>query len=46
MIYTDIDPALLPAARRNVLATLIGLLDQGRVAVRGGISAGAVFELV
>jgi hydroxyacylglutathione hydrolase len=46
MIYTDIDPALLPAARRNVLATLIGLLDQGRVAVRSGISAGAVFELV
>ena len=45
-IYTDVDPALLPAARRNVLATLIGLLDEGRVAVRGPLSAVAVFELV
>jgi len=45
-IYTDIDPALLPAAQRNVLATLIGMLDQGRVAVRGRLSAEAVFELV
>jgi hydroxyacylglutathione hydrolase len=44
-IYTDVDPGLLPAARRNVLATLIGLLDQGRVAVRGRLSAAAVFEL-
>jgi hydroxyacylglutathione hydrolase len=44
-IYTEVDPGLLPAARRNVLATLIGLLDQGRVAVRGPLSAAAVFEL-
>ncbi|MFQ5565286.1 MAG: MBL fold metallo-hydrolase [Paracoccaceae bacterium] len=44
-IYTDVDPALLPAARRNVLATLIGLVDEGRVAVRGRLSARAVFEL-
>ena len=44
-IYTDVDPVLLPAARRNVLATLIGLLDEGRVAVRGALSAAAVFEL-
>jgi hydroxyacylglutathione hydrolase len=44
-IYTDVDPVLLPAARRNVLATLIGLLDEGRVAVRGALSALAVFEL-
>jgi hydroxyacylglutathione hydrolase len=44
-IYTDVDPALLPAARRNVLATLIGLLDEGRVAVRGPLSAVAEFEL-
>ena len=44
-IYTDVDPELLPAARRNVLATLIGLLDQGRVAVRGPLSDAAVFEL-
>jgi hydroxyacylglutathione hydrolase len=45
-IYTDVDPMLLPAARRNVLATLIGLLDEGRVAVRGRLSAMAAFELV
>lgn len=45
-IYTDVDPVLLPAARRNVLATLIGLLDEGRVATRGPLSAMAVFELI
>ena len=44
-IYTDVDPRLLPAARRNVLATLIGLLDEGRVAARGPLSAVAEFEL-
>ena len=43
-IYTEADPVLLPAARRNVLATLIGLLDEGRVATRGPLSAVAVFE--
>jgi len=43
--YTDVDPALLPAARRNVLAGLIGLMDQGRVRPRGALSADAVFEL-
>jgi hydroxyacylglutathione hydrolase len=45
-IYTDVDPQLLPAARRNVLATLIGLMDEGRVVTRGGLSAEAVFALV
>jgi hydroxyacylglutathione hydrolase len=45
-IYTDVDPVLLPAARRNVLATLIGLLDEGRVEVRGRLSAVAAFELI
>jgi hydroxyacylglutathione hydrolase len=44
-IYTELDPALLPAARRNVLATLIGLADEGRVGAPGKLSAGAVFEL-
>ena len=44
-IYTEVDPVLLPAARRNVLATLIGLLDEGRVKARGTLSAGADFEL-
>ncbi len=44
-IYTDVDPALLPAAARNVLASLIGLADQGRVACDGPIGADAVFRL-
>lgn len=42
-IYTDVDPRLLPAARRNVLATLIGLMDEGRVVTRGGLAADATF---
>jgi hydroxyacylglutathione hydrolase len=45
-IYTDVDQRLLPAARRNVLATLIGLVDLGRVKPRGALSPEAVFELV
>jgi glyoxylase-like metal-dependent hydrolase (beta-lactamase superfamily II) len=44
-IYTDVDPALLPAAERNVLASLIGLADQGRVACDGPVAADAVFRL-
>ncbi|HSF96015.1 MAG TPA: MBL fold metallo-hydrolase [Thermohalobaculum sp.] len=44
-IYTDVDSRLLPAARRNVLATLIGLMDEGRVVTRGPLSAAAVFAL-
>ncbi|MHA1114544.1 MAG: MBL fold metallo-hydrolase, partial [Alphaproteobacteria bacterium] len=44
-IYTDVDPRLLSAARRNVLASLIGLMDEGRVTVRGPLSAAAEFEL-
>ena len=44
-IYTDVDPALLPAAERNVLASLIGLADRGRVACDGPIAADAVFRL-
>jgi len=34
-IYADIDPALWPAARRNVLATLLWLAETGRVAAEG-----------
>lgn len=45
-IYTDIDRALLGAARRNVLASLIGLADQGRVDCAGGIRVDGVFALV
>ena len=45
-IYTDVDPALLGAAQRNVLASLIGLSDQGRVQAQGGIAVDAVFEKI
>ena len=45
-IYTDLDPALLPAAERNVLASLIGLADRGRVSSDGPVAADAVFRLV
>jgi hydroxyacylglutathione hydrolase len=44
-IYTDVAPALLPAAARNVLATLIGLLDEGRVVTRGPLSGAVEFAL-
>ena len=44
-IYTDVNPALLPAAQRNVLAALIGLLDEGRVVTRGPLHVAAEFAL-
>lgn len=44
-IYTDVDPRLLPAAERNVLASLIGLADQKRVVCRGPVAVDAVFAL-
>lgn len=44
-IYTDVDSALLPAAARNVLATLIGLADQNRVVSHGTVAADAIFGL-
>lgn len=44
-IYTEVDPRLMPAAARNVLASLIGLADQGQVRPQGRIAADAVFEL-
>ncbi len=44
-VYIDVDQALLPAAQRNVLATLIGLADEGRVRPRGPLSVAALFEL-
>jgi hydroxyacylglutathione hydrolase len=34
-LYTDVSPALWPAARRNVLATLIWLAEEGRLACDG-----------
>ena len=44
-IYPDLDPALMRAARRNVLATLLWLMEEGRVRPRGPLSAEAAFEL-
>ena len=46
LIYTDIDQALMGAAKRNVLASLIGLTDQGRVRVSGSIAVDAEFTAI
>ncbi|WP_421907560.1 MBL fold metallo-hydrolase [Mameliella sp.] len=43
-IYTDVPPALLPAASRNVLAHLIDLTSKSRVAPVGELSVDAVFR--
>ena len=43
-IYTDVAPALLPAAARNVLAHLIDLTERGRAVAPRGISEHAVFH--
>lgn len=43
-VYRDLDPRLLPAAARNVLATLLGLLAEGRVECPGPLSARAEFR--
>jgi hydroxyacylglutathione hydrolase len=45
-VYRDTDPRLLPAAARNVLATLLGLLAEGRVDCPGSLSAMAEFRPV
>lgn len=45
-IYTDIDPALLPAAARNVLAHLLDLSSGGRLSVQGPIIQDARFTLL
>jgi len=44
-IYADVDPALHGAASRNVLSTLIGLLDDGRVGHEGPLGPKALFAL-
>lgn len=43
-IYTDVAPALLPAAARNVLAHLIDLTTRARIAPQGPLHATALFE--
>lgn len=45
-IYTDVPAALLPAAERNVIAHLIDLTVQNRIAPIGPLSADARFSLV
>jgi glyoxylase-like metal-dependent hydrolase (beta-lactamase superfamily II) len=45
-VYTDVSPALLPAAARNVLAHLIDLADRNLVVSRGPIAADTLFDLI
>ncbi len=45
-IYVGLDPALRPAAARNVLAHLIDLVERGVVRPEGDLSAGARFALI
>lgn len=44
-IYTDVDPALLPAASRNVLAHLIDLAQKGRVTHAAPLAEDTVFHV-
>ncbi|GFE64109.1 MBL fold metallo-hydrolase [Litoreibacter roseus] len=44
-IYTDVDPALLPAAERNVLAHLIDLAARNVVKADGNVARDARFSL-
>lgn len=44
-IYTDVEPVLLPAARRNVLAHLVDLTLRNRVSALPALQAGATFAL-
>ena len=44
-IYTDIDPRMIPAAARNVLAHLVDLTVKSRVAPEGELTADAAFGL-
>ncbi len=45
-IYTDVDPRLLPAATRNVLAHLIDLSTRELVSPKGAIAEDTQFRLV
>jgi glyoxylase-like metal-dependent hydrolase (beta-lactamase superfamily II) len=45
-IYADVDPALHPAAARNVLSCLIGLLEQGRAGHGGDLAPDARFYII
>lgn len=43
-IYTDVDPALLPAAARNVLATLLWKAETGEVTAEGPLRRDVAFR--
>lgn len=45
LVYTDVSAKLYPAAKRNVLAHLLGLVAQGRAEAEGEISHRATFRL-
>ncbi|MBI1492433.1 MBL fold metallo-hydrolase [Halocynthiibacter styelae] len=45
-IYTDVNPALLPAAERNVLAHLIDLIQRGQAKPLGDLTAEVKFQLI
>lgn len=45
-IYADVDPSLHPAAARNVLSCLLGLLEDGRAGHEGPLAPDARFHLV
>jgi hydroxyacylglutathione hydrolase len=45
-LYADVDPRLLPAAARNVLAHLLALADEGRAVCAGPPTAEAPFRRV
>jgi len=44
-LYAELDPALLPAAARNVLAHLLALTADGRAEAVGPLAAAATFRL-
>ncbi len=44
-VYTDVPPALLPAAERNLLAQLIALTEQGLATASPTLSASAIYAL-
>lgn len=44
-LYTDIDPTLLPAAERNVLASLIALTDLGKANCDGPVTRSSSFRI-
>lgn len=45
-VYTDIEPQLMPAAERNVLAHLIDLTSRKRISPEGDLHARALFRLI